>query len=188
MHINDHTTDNELVQLSLENQDNFLYLIERYEKKLLHYIMRISGVKYEDAEDILQEVFIKVYYNLNGFSQELKFSSWIYRITHNETISELRKKKSRPVSYYDEADLINLADAFSADNFLDKKIQQDEIRSILSKLPEKYRDVLILKFLEEKDYNEISDILKKPVGTVGTLINRAKKLFKKQSKYWELRN
>lgn len=176
----DELSDNELVHLSLQNQDDFVYLIRRYEQKLLHYIMRLSGLKLEDAEDVLQEVFVKIYYNLNGFDTGLKFSSWAYRIAHNETMSELRKRKSRLISYYEEADLVNLSDAISADNFVDIKMTQDEIKKVLDKLPEKYREVLILKFLEEKDYNEISDILKKPVGTVGTLINRAKKLFKKE--------
>src|SRR3989339_1384271 len=89
-------TDEELVSLSLQNQDNYLFLIRRYQDKLLRYIQRISNVSLEDAEDILQEVFIKVYYKLNDFDPDLKFSSWIYRITHNQVISHYRKTQARP--------------------------------------------------------------------------------------------
>lgn len=170
-------TDNELVTMSLENQENFVYLVNRYEKKLLSYIIRISGVKYEDAQDVLQDAFVSMFLKLNSFDTGLKFSSWAYRIVHNQTISEFRKKKVRPLQYFEENDLVRLADSLYSDNSVDRKILKDEVKVILDKMDKKYREVLILKFLEEKDYNEISDILKKPVGTVGTLVNRAKKKF-----------
>ncbi|MDD2656923.1 MAG: sigma-70 family RNA polymerase sigma factor [Patescibacteria group bacterium] len=170
-------TDNELVLLSLENQENFLYLVQRYEKKLLSYIIRISGVKYEDAQDVLQDAFVSMFLKLNSFDSRLKFSSWAYRIVHNQTITDFRKRKVRPVQYFEENDLVRLVDSMSSDDHFDKKLLQDEIKTILDKMDKKYREVLVLKFLEEKDYNEISDILKKPVGTVGTLVNRAKKKF-----------
>ncbi len=83
-------TDIELVRLTLTNQENFLYLVNRYDKKLLKFIQRISGLRLEDAEDLLQEVFIKVYQNLNDFDQDLKFSSWIYRIARNQAICYYR--------------------------------------------------------------------------------------------------
>ena len=78
--------DEQLVQLSLNNQDYFYYLMKRYEIKLLRYIKRLTTVSPEEAKDIIQEIFIKVYRNLNGFNPKLKFSSWIYRIAHNEII------------------------------------------------------------------------------------------------------
>jgi len=170
-------TDNELVAMSLENQENFLYLVQRYEKKLLSYIIRISGVKYEDAEDVLQDAFVSMFLKLNSFDNGLKFSSWAYRVVRNQTISEFRKRKVRPLQYFEENDLVRLVDSIATDDSFDKKLLKDEIKVILSQMDKKYREVLVLKFLEEKDYNEISDILKKPVGTVGTLVNRAKKKF-----------
>ncbi|HAT03192.1 MAG TPA: hypothetical protein DCS29_00230 [Candidatus Magasanikbacteria bacterium] len=172
-------TDNELVELTLQNQEYFAYIIERYKGKLLSYIKRISGLDYEDAEDVLQEVLVKVYYNLNGFDLKLKFSSWIYRVAHNEAISELRKRNVRPLYYVQDEDLARIADGLDMSHEVDMHVLQDDINVTLSKMDKKYREALVLKFLEEKDYNEISDILKKPIGTVGTLINRAKKQFKK---------
>jgi len=92
---NSSLVDCELVRLSLENADFFAQIVQKYEKPLLRYLLRISNVSLEEAEDLLQEIFIKVYQNLWDFDESLKFSSWIYRIAHNETISAWRKKISR---------------------------------------------------------------------------------------------
>lgn len=171
-------TDNELVRLSLDNSDWFFCLAKRYEKKLLQYIMRISKFRREEAEDVLQEVFVKTYYNLNEFNDELKFSSWIYRIAHNQTISEIRKVSVRPSIPFEKEDIDRFEDAFDITKEIDNSLDREKINEALSKLDEKYREVLVLRFLDEKDYVEISDILKKPVSTVGNLILRGKKLFK----------
>ena len=175
----DNLSDEDLVKLTLEKQDNFLYLIRRYETKLSRYIRRIAGLNKEDTEDILQEVFIKTYQNINSFDKDLKFSSWIYRITHNEVIDNYRKKQVRPqeITYDSENILNNIISNFDINRDVDQKYLQANINKILTSLDIKYREVLILKFLEEKEYKEISDILKKPMGTVATLISRAKKQF-----------
>ena len=175
--------DEELVALTLENPDIYQVLVERYEEKLMRYVMRISASSREDAEDILQDVFLSAYRNLNEFDQDLKFSSWIYRITHNKVISHYRKKNARPktTTYEGDSELINI---LSSDEDIAKELEKrqksDEVREILDTLDERYREVLVLKFLEDKDYKEISDILQKPMGTVATLINRAKKQFREK--------
>jgi RNA polymerase sigma-70 factor, ECF subfamily len=176
-------TDEELVALTLKNQDYYACLVSRYETKIMRYILRISSFSKEDAEDVLQEVFIKVYRNLNDFDQNLKFSSWIYRIAHNEVISHYRKMKSRPTLVITEADewLKTIAGNDDLEKDLDRKLTTEEIKNVLSRMDIKYREVLALRYLEEKDYREISDILEKPMGTVATLINRAKKQFKEES-------
>lgn len=175
-------TDEELIPLILQDQDNFLYLMRRYESKLFRYIHRISGLGKEDIEDLLQDIFIKTYQNLNDFDTSLKFSSWVYRIAHNEAISNFRKLKARPstVSFDDIPALINKA-ALNEDlvKDIDRKLDTETIKRIFTKMDSKYREALILRFLEEKDYNEISDILQKPIGTVGALINRGKVQFRK---------
>lgn len=173
-------TDNELVKLSLDDSDHFLCLTKRYESKLLHYIMRISRLEREEAEDILQDVFIKTYYNLNEFDSELKFSSWIYRIAHNQTISEIRKRAIRPTIPLAKEDIDKFEDTFDIIKEIDNSINRQKIDKALSHLDEKYREVLILRFLDEKDYIEIADILKKPVSTIGNLIARGKILFKEE--------
>ena len=176
-------TDEELVELTLKDQ-NFLFCItRRYETKLLSYILRISNVSREEAEDILQEVFIKVYYNLNSFDKELKFSSWIYRITHNQVISNYRKIKARVETItFDLKDEVikNIVSEFDIKEELDYKIFREKIERLLNNIDKKYQEVLILYLLEEKSSQEISDILKKRIGTVYSLISRGKKLLKKE--------
>ncbi|MCD4760747.1 RNA polymerase sigma factor, partial [bacterium] len=150
--------------------------------KLLRYIRRISGLNIEDAEDVLQDVFIKVYQNLNSFDTSLKFSSWIYRITHNQVISNFRKKQARPQEISGDNELIlnNIVSDLDMGRDIDLGYARENIDKILNSLDIKYREVLVLKFLEEKEYKEISDILKKPMGTVATLLNRAKKQFREK--------
>lgn len=176
-------TDEELVSLSLENEAFFGVLISRYQGKLISYIRRISNSSYEEAEDVLQETFIKVYYNLNGFDTNLKFSSWIYRITHNQVISHYRKKKARPQSAdWETTEKVfkTISSEFDITGDLDQKYLKENLNKLIHNLSEKYQEVLILKFLEEKEYKEISDILKKPMGTIATLLSRAKKQLKKE--------
>lgn len=183
MNNNSEKSDEELASQLLLDQDCFLTLMQRYERKLLVYIHRISNSSKEEAEDILQDVFIKVYKNINFFDSNLKFSSWIYRITHNEVVSSFRKNSARPqlVGSGLDDDLINrIASDFDVIEELDSKKLREIVIEFINKLDDKYREVMILKFVEEKDYKEISDILKKPMGTVATLINRAKKKMQKE--------
>ncbi len=175
-------TDEQLVQKSLEDVDFFSVLIERYEEPLKRYVMRISDFSHEESEEILQEVFIKTWKNLNDYDEETKFSSWIYSIAHNQTVSEYRKQKTRGRKnqiFMDEEIFANLPSEMDLKTEINTKLNSKIVHEILNFLPLKYKEVLILKFLEQKSYEEISDIIKKPQGTVATLINRAKKEFKK---------
>ena len=83
----DKITDEELVSLSLKDSKSFGELIRRYEDKFGRFVRRKAILSKEDTEDLLQDIFIKIYLNLNAFDKSLKFSSWGYRIAHNETIS-----------------------------------------------------------------------------------------------------
>ena len=171
-------TDNELVQLSKEDPNIFGELISRYQSRLFHYVRRISYFSNEDIEDIIQETFIKTYKSLNIFDGDLKFSSWIYQIARNATIDAIRKKQARPQSvYFEEDDILKL---FQSD--IDVHMQAEAkdhleiMRKIIDELPYKYKEVLVLRFLEEKSYDEIMDIVQKPKGTVAALINRGRKM------------
>ncbi|MFA5986258.1 MAG: RNA polymerase sigma factor [Parcubacteria group bacterium] len=180
-HENTQQSDEELVILTRNDPSFFGLLMERYEAKMLLYIKRISAVTTEEAEDVLQESFLKAYQNVNSFDEKLSFSSWLYRIVHNETISYWRKKKIRPhgnTIFVDDDFLERIADARDMVADVDKKHLKDVVQKVFDVMDEKYRDILILKYIEDKNYEEISDILKKPAGTVATHINRAKKQFK----------
>ena len=164
--------------------DAFYCIVEKYEWKLLKYILRITNIDLEEAENLLQEVFLKVYKNINEFNYSLSFSSWIYRIAHNITIDYYRRNKDkREINLQtDDEDYVNLIELLESDINIENEYKNKElivhIMNILCLLDTKYREILILKFLEEKNYSEISDILKIPEWTVATLINRWKKQFK----------
>jgi RNA polymerase sigma-70 factor (ECF subfamily) len=176
-------TDEELVALALVNQDYFGCLMQKYTAPLSRYIVRIIPSFRDSIDDVLQEVFIKIYLNLNGFDPSLKFSSWIYRITHNHAISLLRKEQSRPHTVSVDNDEYDFFERYVADEQTSNKemrYAKEEVAYVLQNIDQKYREVLILRYLEEMNYDEIGDILKKPMGTVGTLISRAKTIFKEE--------
>lgn len=171
-------TDQELIADAKKNKDAFVEIIRRYESPIRRYIMRLGCRDYHDVEDLFQDIFIKVYKNINEYDSDLKFSSWLYRIAHNETISFYRKKSIRPAVVITEEETFlfeNIADEADFTEHIDAKLNADILRTALDTLEEQYRDVLVLRFFEEKSYADISDILKIPEGTVATLLNRGKK-------------
>jgi len=175
--------DEEMVILTLKNQDNFALVINRYKSKLFNYIRRITNIRDEEAEDLLQDIFLKVYLNLNDFDPSLKFSSWIYAIARNQVISNHRRLNARAEGHkvtLEDDSARKIISSFNIEQELDSVYLKEKVAKILYALPEKYREVLVLKFLEEKNYQEISDIIKRPVGTVGSMMNKAKKEFKKE--------
>jgi RNA polymerase sigma-70 factor (ECF subfamily) len=175
-------TDQELVRATFVNKHAFSEIVHKYEAPIRRYVKRLGCKDNDDMDDILQQIFIKVFVNLNDYDQDLKFSSWLYRIAHNETISFFRKKNVRPNVLMNEADteefFENLADDTDIAEFANKRHDAEIIQETLSFISQKYKEVLVLRFLEEKSYTEISDILKIPEGTVATLINRGKKELK----------
>lgn len=181
----ENSKDEDLVLLALDNQNYFAEIIRRYQVRLFNYIIRISGLSAEDADDVLQDVFLKIYLNLNDFDRDQKFSSWVYAIAHNQVISQFRKRKARPeghaVNLEDNA-AKNLMMDFDLFKDLDLRRAKELINQILEKLNPKYREILVLKFLTEQNYQEISDIIKKPLGTVASMMNKAKEEFRKEVK------
>ncbi|MBP6881018.1 MAG: RNA polymerase sigma factor [Candidatus Pacebacteria bacterium] len=172
-------SDVELVKLTLENKEFFGELVDRYEAKLTRYIGRLGVRDREDQLDVLQEIFLKTYRNLNDFDTSLQFSSWIYRIAHNEAISWYRKKNVRPEGHLiaEGEEMLSFLSSKedAADVGFDKTINAKIVNEALLEIDDKYREVIILRFFEHKEYDEISDILQIPVGSVGTLLHRGKK-------------
>jgi len=172
-------TDEEIVTMALSEHSSFGFLVERYEEKLKRYINRLGVRNFDDQLDVLQDIFIKTFKNLNSFDTSLSFSSWIYRIAHNEAISWYRKQNVRP-----EGHLVNNGEEVlgfvsntedTPDITFDKSINAETLNQALNKIDGKYCEVLILRYFEHKEYEEISDILKIPIGSVGTLLYRGKK-------------
>lgn len=176
-------SDAQLVQKTLENPDNYALIIDRFEESILRYIGRMTGASHEEVEELGQIIFIKAYRSLNGFDTRLKLSSWLYRIAHNVCVDYLRKNARRNTMSLDAEDeyskalIEKIVTEDTASLHLSQDAEREAVRNIIRLLPEKYRTVIILFFLEEKSYEEISDILQIPVNTVWTLLNRAKKHF-----------
>ena len=167
--------------------DAYFCIVENYKNKILNYILRITDIWIEESENLLQETFIKAYENINSYNEKYTFSNWLYRIAHNLVIDFHRKNEKKETISLETKDeeYRNLIEIIPNDFDIEKNISDRElsskIKKILSKIDIKYKEVLVLKFIEEKDYNEISDILKIPPWTVWTLINRAKTSFKQKA-------
>ena len=177
-------SDADLIELAIKNPESFGILMQRYQGPLFHYIRRIGQLSKEDTEDLLQEVFIKIYQKLNEYNEVLKFSSWAYRIAHNHVVDYFRKVNARPqtnaLEEYEWEKIIK-ASIHIEKEVMDKDCVE-KIKKCIQDLPLMYKEVLILRFIEEKEYEEIMDILKKPKGTVATLIKRGKEMLVKRTK------
>lgn len=174
-------SDRQLVEASLRDRTAYAVIVVRYKHDLARYVRRLLGRQIQATEDVLQDIFIKAYVNLNDYDTSRPFSPWIYRIAHNEAISHLRKSNAQPPTVAgDDAQLILDRIAGNDDPSASWMQRQTtgEIQRALQALDARYRDVLVLRFLEDKSYDDIADILQLPSGTVATLINRGLKLLK----------
>ncbi len=171
--------DEELARLvQKRNLGAFDELAKRYEEKLMRYGRRFL-LNEEVAEDAVQRVFLKSYQNIQSFDTSRKFSSWIYRIAHNEFINVIKKKKRESFLFF-EADTIFTYP--SKENILEdiKTLEEKkEIENSLENINARYREVIILYYFEDKNYKEISEILKIPVSTVGVRLKRGRGEIKK---------
>ena len=175
-------TDRDIVKKALGEIDYFACLYQRYEPALLRYVRQLSMVNEDEARDILQESFIKIWRHLNEFDESLKLSSWLYRIVHNETISFIRKEHSYGKDRKIGIDEMHGELPDEPEVEFDTEERYLITYGILDRMPLKYRESLVLKFIEKKSYEEISDILRIPEGTVATRINRAKALFREMAR------
>lgn len=160
------------------NSEIFSILVNRYEEKIKRYAKKFL-FNYEDAEDLTQQVFIKTYINIQSFSPERKFSPWVYRIAHNEFINAIKKRKKEPLPFFD-ADTIFPHPTAKENPARDSESEEIAriINQCLYQLSAKYREPLILYYLESFNYNEIADILRIPVSTVGVRLKRGKEKLK----------
>lgn len=163
------------VLVRTKNQELYRELVERYQKKIIKYARYLIGNR-ESAHDVAQETFIKAFTNLWGFNPKLKFSSWIYRIAHNEAVNYIKKhKKEFPIDP-EKMSLMNVESEEDPFRDMEKKEAMEIVEKCLPELSIKYREPVALYYLDDKSYEEISDVLRIPAGTVGVRIMRGKKL------------
>lgn len=172
-------TDEEIAKrVQGEDTNSFGILVERYEKRITRYGRKfLSGN--EDIQDIVQDIFLKAYTNIQSFDTERKFSSWLYRIAHNEFVNALKKRKKYAVFFFD---LDTVFPQLFSKETTDGKVHTREIQDMLSrcldKLGPKYREPLILYYFEDMNYREISEVLHMPSSTVGVRLKRGKQMLR----------
>jgi RNA polymerase sigma-70 factor (ECF subfamily) len=161
--------------------DSFDMLVKHYLKPVYNFVFRLSNNKNE-ANDIVQEVFVKVWKNLKKFNPDKNFKTWILTIARNTTIDWLRKKRNIVFSelnrldeeggekYFEEtiADIEPLPDEIFMKKELDK-----EVEKVLSKLRPDFREIILLHYTEELTFEQISEIVGKPLNTVKSQHRRA---------------
>ena len=174
-------TDMQLIEACLNgDEDCFSELVGRY-KNLVYSIILRQTKDSEEANDLAQDVFLKAYKNLNKYTPEFKFSTWIMRITSNHIIDQHRKKKFDTVSFeaYTEESGIGIAGtSASPEAIYLKQESTDRINKIVSDLPEMYKIPVVLYHQEGLSYSEISDKIGEPISKVKNRIFRGRKLLK----------
>ncbi|MBP9686599.1 MAG: RNA polymerase sigma factor [Candidatus Doudnabacteria bacterium] len=154
----------------------FGQLLFRYEAKMLRYASKflING---EDAADVVQTVFLKAYTNIQSFDPGRKFSSWLYRIAHNEFVNIVAKRSRQSFSFLSLDEVLPHPFATErADTELERNELRQSMEACLQKMDAKYREVLVLYYYQELSYTEIADVLHIPTSTVGVRLGRAKKV------------
>jgi len=163
----------------------FEKLVVRYQNKLIGYVARMTNGDRDEAEDIVQETFIKAYRSLDGFRGQSSFSTWIYKIATNLCIDHARSRKRRPQSAYSldepyEKDGDDKGGREIADDRYEpgKGVERDEMRQMVREtvaaMPEKQRQVLVMCDLQGMAYEEIAANLEIPLGTVKSRIFHAR--------------
>jgi RNA polymerase sigma-70 factor, ECF subfamily len=178
--------DAHVVQAFLDGRERaFDELVSRYQVRLLNFVYRTVGDR-ERAEDLVQEVFIRIYRHLHRFDQTKKFSTWAYTIASNLAKNELRNRSRNPLVLFQtikrnwEADHrpLQFEDSSSRpDDLFYKRHLRELVEQSVSQLPEHHRVVFVLRELEGKTYEEIADITGCNLGTVKSRLNRARNNF-----------
>jgi RNA polymerase sigma-70 factor, ECF subfamily len=179
--------DTALVTTFLDGDERaFAVLVERYQSRLLNFIYRTIGDR-ERAEDLVQEVFIRVYRHLARFDRSKKFSTWIYTIASNLAKNELRNRSRNPLIFFqtlakggpgeEERPVEFEDDKLRPDDLFRKRHLREVVEASVAQLPVHHREVFVLRELEGKSYEEIADITHCNLGTVKSRLNRARTAF-----------
>jgi RNA polymerase sigma-70 factor (ECF subfamily) len=178
-------SDTDLVARAAAGEgDCFDVLVERYHRPIANFIFRMVS-NYETSLDLTQEVFIKVYGSLGRYNPEFKFSTWIYKIASNTAIDYLRKQSVTTSPLYlvsgndEEFELPIPAKGPSPERALERTERSAQIEEAISKLPHRYRELIVLRHVSELSYDEIAEVTGLPLGTVKNRIFRAREAMRK---------
>ncbi|MDZ7267213.1 MAG: sigma-70 family RNA polymerase sigma factor [candidate division KSB1 bacterium] len=161
-------------------------IVRRYKDQLLNFVFRFLN-NHEEAEDVVQETFLRVYRNRFAYTRIAKFSTWIYTIAGNLARTELRRRKRRRFFSLTDMGLedrdYEISDeVFNPETQANSTLGEELIQREISKLSPKFREVIILRDVQELSYEEISKIIRVPIGTVKSRVNRARLRLQKRLK------
>ena len=151
-----------LLQNDINVEQGFRWLVLKYQERLYGHIRRMVN-EHDDANDVIQNTFIKVFKNIKKFEGNAQLYTWLYRIAINETITFLNKKKKKATTSIDDGEL-DMANRLSADSYFDGDLAQSKLKQAIEVLPEKQKVVFNMRYFDEMSYKEISIILKTSVG------------------------
>ena len=167
------------------DRDRFTELVKRYEKRIVNYVYRITH-RYEEAHDLAQEIFVKVYLALDRYDPKYQFSTWLFRIAQNAAIDALRKKSLHEVPLARPSDDAEPKEREFADGgvspyrALKNKHLSAAIEKAVENLPPDYRELIQLRHFAELSYEEIATMKTLPLGTVKNKLFRARNLLKSE--------
>jgi RNA polymerase sigma factor (sigma-70 family) len=162
-------------------EKGFKLLLKKYQKRIYWHIRKIL-VSHDDTDDVTQNTFVKVYYSLDGFREESKLYTWIYRIATNESLSFIKKKKESLYADWDSVEFA-LSESLVGDTYFDGNQIQLKLQQALLTLPEKQRIVFNMKYFDQIKYEDMSEILDTSVGALKASYHHA---VKKIEKYFGL--
>jgi RNA polymerase sigma-70 factor (ECF subfamily) len=172
-----HTTDEDklisLLQTEATRNEGFSVLVKEYSEQLYWQIRKIV-ISHEDANDVLQNTFIKVWSNLHNFRGDSKLITWLYKIATNESITFLNKQRAQNNIPIDDENNY-LYSKLESDTYFDGDEAQLKLQKAVLRLPEKQRIVFNMKYFDEMKYEEISEILKTSVGALKASYHHAVK-------------
>jgi RNA polymerase sigma-70 factor (ECF subfamily) len=161
----------------------FEQLVLRHQRYVFNLAYRVLG-DYAEAEDATQEAFVRVWRGLSGFRGQARFTTWLYRIVHNLCLNRLPRLR-RELLQTQPLDEVLVAPGPSPADLFDVRERLAFLHAQLNRLPEKYRLVLTLRYLQQLSYDEIAAALEVPMGTVKTHIHRARQLLRERLRQWE---
>ena len=171
-------TDEELISRFQKGDERaYVELVNRYKDRLLNFVFQFLG-DIEQAEDVVQDTMLRLYEKKHYYKEIAKFSTWIYTIARNLANTELRKRKRRKTTYLSQLSKERQFEIPAIQDDVDQSLQNefinDRIQSAINNLPEHSKVVIILRDIQELSYEEISNIVEVPLGTIKSRINRAR--------------
>ncbi len=180
-------SDEELIErFQKGDREAFEQIVERYKDQLLNFAYRFLGSR-QEAEDVVQDTFLRVYRNRKAYRRVARFSTWIYTIAGNLAKTELRKRKRRKLFSisdlgFEEKDYEISDLTYNPEDDVEGTLKEEIIQKEIQRLPPKFREVIILRDVQGLSYEEIALILKIPIGTVKSRVNRARLRLQKRLK------